>query len=269
MDVLLEPFDGGIGQRALAELLVLAVVCGPLGVWVILFGSSYAAESLAHGMLPGLVIAALAGFPLVLGGAGGLLVAAGLVTLAGRDERIGADTGVAVAVTGLFGLGGVLALAPEVPPRLEELLFGDPLGVRAGDVAVAAAVALVVAIGLLVRHRRLVLAALDPDTAESLGAVPRRQRGVVMALLAVTVAVAVQALGALLVVALLLGPAAAALGAGRRLPTVLALSVGFGAAGAVAGLELSHHLEVAAGAAVAVCLLAPFALVHVSYRLRP
>lgn len=263
MDVLLEPFDGGIGQRALVEVLVLAMVCGPLGVWVILFGSSYAAESLAHGMLPGLVIAALAGLPLVLGSAGGLLVAAALVALAGSDDRIGSDTGVAVAVTGLFGLGGLLALAPEVPPRLQELLFGDPLGVSGTDIAVAGTVAVAVAIMLVARHRRLAIAALDPVTAESLGAAPRRQGAVVLGLLAVTVAIAVQALGALLVVALLLGPAAAALGVGRRLPAVLALSACFGVVGAVGGLELSHHLELAAGASVALCLLVPFALVPV------
>ena len=89
---------------------------------------TYPAESLAHGLLPGLVLAALAGTSLLLGAAAGALAAALVIALAARDERIGADTGTAVAVTGLIGLGALLALAPDSPQRLTELLFGDPLG---------------------------------------------------------------------------------------------------------------------------------------------
>ena len=100
-----------ITRRALAEVLILALALGPLGVWVLLHRQAYAAESLSHGLLPGLVLAALAGIPLVLGAAGGALVAAGAIALAGRDERIGGDIGVAVAVSTLFGLGAMLALA--------------------------------------------------------------------------------------------------------------------------------------------------------------
>ena len=84
---LLDPFSGALMRRALAEVLLLALACGPLGVWIVLYRQSYAAESIAHAMLPGLVIAALAGAPLVLGAAGGVLAGAGAIALAGRDER--------------------------------------------------------------------------------------------------------------------------------------------------------------------------------------
>ena len=110
-------------------MLLLGLACGPLGVWVLLYRQSYAAESISHGMLPGLVAAALLGLPLLLGAAAGVAVAAGGIALAARDERLGAEVGVAVTVSALFGLGSLLALAPEVPPRLLELLFGDLLGV--------------------------------------------------------------------------------------------------------------------------------------------
>ena len=126
-----------ITRRALLEVLILALALGPLGVWVLLHRQAYAAESLSHGLLPGLVLAALAGLPLVLGAAGGALVAAGAIALAARDERIGSDIGVAVAVSTLFGLGALLALAPDAPPRLEELLFGDLLGISGADLAAA------------------------------------------------------------------------------------------------------------------------------------
>ena len=122
---LLAPFSEPLTRRALAEVLVLALACGPLGAWILLYRQSYAAESISHGMLPGLVLAALGGAPLVAGAAGGVVVAAGAIALAGRDERLGGDAGVAVAVSALFGLGALLALSPAAPPRLQELLFGD------------------------------------------------------------------------------------------------------------------------------------------------
>ena len=264
MDALLEPFRGDIGARALAEVVLLGLACGPLGVWVVLYRSSYASESLAHGMLPGLVLAALAGIPLLFGALGGAILAAGLVSLAGRDERIGTDTGVAVAVTGLFGLGALLALAPATPPRLEELLFGDLLGVTGTDLAVAAGLAAAVAILLVRAHRPLVAAGLDPDSATTLGAPPRRAALIVLVALAVTTSVAVQALGNLLVVALVLAPGAAALIAGRSLRTILPVSAALAVAAGVAGLELSHHLEIAAGAAVALCALATLPLARLA-----
>ena len=94
----------------------MGAFCGALGFWVVTERLAYGAESLAHGLLPGLVLAALAGASLLLGAAAGALGAAVLVALAARDERIGPDTGTAVAVTGLVGLGALLALWPPTRP---------------------------------------------------------------------------------------------------------------------------------------------------------
>ena len=173
LDWLLDPFSSALMQRALVEVLVLAIACGPLGVWVLLYRQSYAAESISHAMLPGLVVAALAGAPLLLGAAGGVLVAAVAIALAGRDERLGGDVGVAVAVSALFGLGALLALSPDVPPRLGELLFGDLLGVdgdrrRRRPPSWPAGSALALALG----HRRFALGVFDRAAAPSLGARP-------------------------------------------------------------------------------------------------
>ena len=137
LDFLLDPLRSGIDRRALLELALVGAFCGALGFWVVTERLAYSAESLAHGLLPGLVLAALAGAPLLLGAAGGALVAAALIAFAARDARIGPDAGTAVAVTGLVGLGALLALAPDSPQRLEELLFGDPLGVTDGDLVAA------------------------------------------------------------------------------------------------------------------------------------
>ena len=159
-----------ITRRALLEVLILALALGPLGVWVLLHRQAYAAESMSHGLLPGLVLAALAGVPLVVGAAGGAIVAAAAIALAARDERIGADLGVAVAVSTLFGLGALLALAPDAPPRLEELLFGDLLGISTADLLAAGCLALATGAALAAAHRPLALTAFDRDAAPSLGA---------------------------------------------------------------------------------------------------
>ena len=257
---LTDPFASDLMRRALLEVLILAAACGPLGVWVLLHRQSYAAESLAHGMLPGLVLAALAGAPLVLGGAGGVLVAAGAIALAGRDERLGGDAGVAVAVTGLVGAGALLALSPEVPARLGELLFGDLLGVTGGDVIEAAILAVAVVAALAVAHRRLALSVFDATAAPSLGTRPARWEAWLLVVLAVATVAGARGLGSLLVVALILAPGAAALNLAERMPAALALAAAFAAIAGVLGLLASYHWEVAAGASVALAALAVFAV---------
>ena len=220
-------------QRALAEVLILAVACGPLGVWVLLYRQSYAAESLSHAMLPGLVVASLAGASLLLGAAAGVLLAALAIALAGRDERLGGDVGVAVAIASLFGLGALLALSPDVPARLGELLFGDLLGVTTGDLLEAALLAGAVAVALALGHRRLARSAVDRAAAPARGARPAPWE-------------------------LIRAPAAAALNLVRRLPAALALAAVLAGLAGVAGLFASYHLDVAAGAAVALAAVAIF-----------
>jgi ABC-type Mn2+/Zn2+ transport system permease subunit len=260
VDLLIEPLHDWITLRALLELSILGLVCGPLGVWVVLHGQSYAAESIAHSTLPGLVLAALVAAPLGLGAAAGLAVAVGCVVLASRQEAIGPDVSVAVVVTALVGLGSLLALAPEVPVRLGELLFGDPLGVGTDDLLVSAALAVAVLAALAGSHRTLTLSGFDPQTAASLGGGGARAAALLLGLLALTILIAVQALGNLLVVAILIAPGATALrlrdGLGPALRLSAALAVGAG----IAGIYLSYWSGVAAGAAVALAAVTIFAV---------
>ena len=253
---LTDPFASPLLQRALAEVLLLSLACGPLGVWVLLYRQAYAAESISHGMLPGLVLAALAGASLVAGAAAGVLVAAAGIALVARDERLGAEIGVAVCVSALLGLGALLALAPESPPRLQELLFGDLLGVTGRDLVVAGVLVGGVALALAGGYRSLALVGFDRAAARALGARPARWEPALLGVLAVTTVAAVQGLGSLLLVALVLAPAAAALVLTRRLAAALALAAGLAALSGLAGLLLSYHLQVAAGASVALCAVA-------------
>src|SRR4051794_27422084 len=161
VDFLLDPLRSGVGRRALAEVVMLGAVCGPLGFWVLSFRLSYSAESLAHGLLPGLVAAALIGVPLLGGAAVGVAAAAALIALAARDERIGADTATAVVVSGALGPGALLALPPAAPQRLDELLFGDPLAVTNGDLAAAGGFLMLGGAALAALHRPFCAVAFD------------------------------------------------------------------------------------------------------------
>lgn len=260
LDALADPFAQGLMQRALLEVLLLAVVGGALGCWIVLAELSYGAESLAHGMFPGLVLAALAGVPLLLGGAAGILVAALAVALAGRVPAIGRDSATAVAVTTLFGLGALLALAPATPVGIQGLLFGDVLGTTSADLLAGAALVALVLLALRLAHWRLLAAGFDRGSARALGVSPPAADAVLLVLLALAVLVAVQGLGNLLVVAILVAPAAAARLLTRRLAPMMALAVALGAAAGIAGLYLSYYARIAAGASIAGLLAATYAL---------
>jgi len=265
---LADPWSDPVTRRALVEVALLGVAGGALGCWVVLYGLSYSAESLAHGMLPGLVVAALAGAPLILGGAVGIALAAAGVALAARIPAVGGDTGVAIVVTTLLGLGVLLALSPASPPGLGLLLFGDILGVTDSDLALAAGLVVLVGGVLYVLRDRLLAAGFDRAGARALGISPTRMDAVVLLLLAAASVVAVQGLGNLLVVAVLVGPAATARRLVQRLAPMVAASVAIAVGCGFAGLYVSYHARTAAGASIAAAIVLAY-LVAVAATARP
>jgi ABC-type Mn2+/Zn2+ transport system permease subunit len=250
----------GIELRAMLEVVLAGGFCGALGFWVLGERLAYGAESLSHGLLPGLVLAGLASAPLLVGAAGGAVAAAALIALAVRDPRTGPDTGTAVAVTGLVGLGALLALAPDAPQRLEELLFGDPLGATDADLVAAAMLLAGGGAALVALHRPLVATSFDAAGAAALGQRPALVRLALLAMMAAAIAVAVQGLGALLVLAVLVAPPVAV----RRHVRTPAAAMLAGAAVAglagILGIQLSSLAGTAAGASVALVLCAAAAV---------
>ncbi len=258
IDWITDPLTHGITQRALIEIAILGFVSGAVGCWVVLFGISYSAESLAHGMFPGLVGAALLGIPLLLGGAAGILLAALLIALAGRFSLDSADTDIAVVVTTLFGLGVLMALSPESPPGIQSLLFGDPLAVTFGQLLATGLLGAVILTVLWFGHDRLLATGFDGGSRGGMSA--GFARILLLVLVAATVLVGVQGLGNLLVAAILVGPAAAARLLTSRMSSMIPLSVGIAVVSGFAGLYLSYHGRIAAGAAIVACLILSFAV---------
>lgn len=264
-----DPWTGDIMRRAFAEVFLLGIAGGTIGCWIVLNELSYGAESLPHAMFPGLVIAALAGAPLLMGGSAGLLAAAVAIAIAARTPLIGRDSAIAIVVTGLFGLGVLLALSPATPQSVQSLLFGDILGVGRGDLIAAAALTVVVVLGLRLLHMRLLVVSFDRTTAAAVGVPSGPTDIALLALIAVSVLIAVQALGNLLVVALLIAPAAAARLLARRMLPMMATAAALAIVSGVAGLYVSYHLRTAAGASIALALVAVYLVAAAAARIVP
>ena len=254
------PWDQAIDRRALLEVLLLGITGGTLGCWIIYYNLSYSTESLAHALLPGLVVAALLGVPIILGGAAGLALAALTIAAAARTPAIGRDTAVAVVVTALLGLGALLALSPATPAGLGELLFGDVLGVSDVDLLLAGLLAIAVVVALALLHGRLLLVGFDRLNASALGVRPGTVDVALLLLVAAALLVAVQGLGNLLVVAVLVGPAACARALTRRMSTMMLLAAAIAILAGGAGLYLSYYARTAAGASIAGMIVAAYVL---------
>src|SRR4051812_26229391 len=258
LGALLDPWQDPINLRALVEVTLLGTTGGALGCWIVFYRLAYSAESLAHALLPGLVLAALTGIPLLLGGALGLVVAAVLVALAGRTPEGGRDTGTAGVVTRMLGLGVLLALSRAPPAGVSRLLFGDVLGVTALDLLMAGGLCVVLLGALGALHWSLAVVGFDRLNARALGRSPATVDVALAVLLAAALLVAVQGLGNLLGVAILVAPAAAARPLARRLPAMLAVAVGVAVAAGAAGLYASYYLDTAAGASIVAALVLSF-----------
>jgi len=261
IDFLTDPLGQELIRRALLEVVLISLVGGALGCWIVFYGVSYAAESLSHSMFPGLVFAALAGAPILLGGAPAIAIAALAIALVGRTPGIGRDTAVAVVVTGLFGLGALLALSAESPPGVQSLLFGDILAPSDSDLILSGLLAGIVVVALRLLHWPLLVVAFDRTSAGALGASAAVADIAVLILLAAAALVAVLGLGTLLAVAMLVGPAAIARTFTRRLPAMMlaATLIGFGSG--IAGIYISFHAGLAAGASIAGCIVVTYLLV--------
>jgi ABC-type Mn2+/Zn2+ transport system permease subunit len=265
---MLAPLQEPFMQRALAEVVLLGIAGGALGCWVVFYGLSYAAESLSHSIFPGLVIAAIAGVPLLFGAAPAIVVAALAIALTARIAGIDREAAVAVVVTTMFGLGVLLALSPQSPPGVESLLFGDVFGVTDTDLATAVGLVVLVAVALRLLHGRLLIAGFDRGTARSLGISPAIADAALLVLLAAGIVVAVQGLGNLLVVAVFVGPAAAARRLSDRMLPMMALAAVFAVVAGVGGLYLSYYEGTAGGASVALAIVAVYLLSIPAGRLR-
>ncbi|WP_416565950.1 zinc ABC transporter permease AztB [Nocardia testacea] len=269
MDWLIAPFEVTFVQRALWGGLLVSGLCALAGTWVVVRGMAFLGEAMAHGMLPGVAVAALLGGNLLLGAVVSASAMAAGVSVLSRNRRLSTDTGIGLLFVGMLAIGVILiSRSRSFAVDLTGFLFGDVLATRPRDllfllVALGAALVLTV-----LGHRAFLALAFDPRTAHTLGLHPRRAQIALLALLTLAIAASFHVVGTLLVFGLLVAPPAAATYCTHRIPRIMLLAAAFGALATVAGLVISWHAGTAAGATIAATAVAIFFAVAAGARVR-
>ncbi|WP_349239795.1 anchored repeat-type ABC transporter permease subunit [Patulibacter sp. SYSU D01012] len=258
---LAEPWDHAFMVRALLVSVMSGVVCGVVGVFVVLRGMAFIGDAVAHAVFPGVAIAFVLHVDLVLGGAVAGLATALAIALVAQNRRLKEDTVIGVFFAAAFGLGiVVLSSAPGYSGSLESFLFGQILGISTRDVwtvAVAGAL-LLLATGAL--HRPLVAVTLDRETARAAGLPVMALDLALYAMVTVAIVISLQAVGNILVLALLITPAACARLLTDRLWVMTLLAPAIGAGSSLVGLYLSYGLNLAAGGLIVLVATGVFVL---------
>jgi zinc transport system permease protein len=246
--------------RAGLAALGTAATAGLLGSFVVWRRMAYFGDATAHAAILGVALALGLSVSVFAGVLGIALLMAGLIWVLGRRGHA-MDTALGVLAHGALAIGLMAAaLTPGARVNLEAWLFGDVLTVGVADLAVIWGGGALVAAVLVWRWQRLVTATVSPELAHAAGIDPARESLVLMLLLAVTVAVAIKVVGALLITALLIIPAAAARSFARTPEEMAAISVGLGGVSALAGLWLAFRLDSPVGPSIVVVAIAVFVL---------
>lgn len=262
LDWFVEPFSGSVTmQRALLVGSLAAVSCGLVGTWVVLRSMTFLGDALAHGVIPGLAIATVLGANATIGAVLSAVVMIGGITLVGRRTRLGEDTAIGLLFVGMLAIGVlVISSTSSFAGDLTAFLFGGITGVGTDDVVLAAVVAAVTSVVIVIGYRAFLTLTFNPGTARLLGLRPGITHAVLMVLVTATVVASFSTVGTLLVFALITAPAAAAVQLVKRVPWVLVTAVALAEVAVVAGLLISWHARLAAGAAMATCAVAIFVM---------
>lgn len=257
---LVDPFTFGFMQRGLAAGALVGLTCAVLSAFVVLRGMAFVGDAMAHTILPGIVFAFLRGTNLFVGA-----LVAGVATALGigwfsKEGEVREDTAIGVMFSGLFALGIFMLSRVQSYRDLTHILFGNILGVTPADLWVMGGVSLVVVVTVAAFYKELVVTSFDPGHAVAAGLSPELVRYGLLVLLALTIVSAIQTVGVVMVVALLVTPAATASLLTRRLPRIMVLGAVFAVVAALVGLYGSYYGNVASGATIVLTLTGLFVL---------
>jgi len=251
IDLLLSPLGYDFFVRALLASALVGISCAVVGSFVVLKGMSFIGDAVSHAAFPGVVIAYLLGVPIIIGGsiaAIGTALGIGALT---RRSGLRSDAVIGVLFAGMFALG--VALFSAIPNFVGDLLgflFGDVLGISVGDLAALSLLATLLIAIVALLWKELLYATFDPLGAGAAGLPVRRLDDLLLVLIAVTIVVSLQAVGIVLVVAMITTPAATAQLLVRRFDRMIGVAAVIGVTSGVIGLYASYLLDVASGASI-------------------
>jgi manganese/iron transport system permease protein len=261
IDLLLDPLGYGFMQRGLVAALIVGVVCAVMGAFVVLKGLAFIGDAVSHAAFPGLVIAYLVGIPLYVGGAIAAVSTALAIGVVSRRGSLRFDTAVGVLFAGTFALGVLLfSTIRGYVTDLFGYLLGNILAVSETDLIQIAILGAIVLVVVLVLRKELLYATFDPAGAAASGLPVTRLEYLLLAMLGVTIVVSIQAVGIILVVAMLCTPAATAQLLVIRFDRLVLVAVTIAVVSTIVGLYVSFYGNVASGAAIVLIETVLFAI---------
>jgi len=262
MDWIVEPFELAFQQRALIGGSLAAIALAVVGTWVVIRGMSFLGDALVHGVVPGIALAVLLDFNVLLGAVLAAVVMLIGISFVHRQTTFSEDTGIGLLFVGMLGLGVILiSKTDSYTGSLTTILFGDALGVTGGDIAVLAGIAVVTVVASVLLYRHFLVLAFNEQKAQLFGLNPRFAHFALLALITLGIVGSFQTVGTLLVLGLLIGPPATAALLVRRVPYMIGLAVLIGVLSVVAGLAISYHAGTAGSATMAVVPIVLFFVV--------
>jgi ABC-type Mn2+/Zn2+ transport system permease subunit len=264
---LVDPFSTNefLRQALLASVLV-ALLCAITGTYVVLRGLSFVGDALAHGVVPGIAAALLLGVSGIFGAAVSAAVMMAGISVITRKSRLSSDTAIGLLFVGMLALGVIITSRSRTfVGDITRILFGELLGVKPSDLWWQFAALVVIGIAAFVAHRPFVLMSIDDGLARTSGFSVPFFHSLMLILVGITVIASFQSVGTLLVLGMLIAPAASGALIARRVSTMMLVAAGYGVLASYTGLLASYHFDLAAGGSivfVAVMLFAITALVR-------
>jgi len=262
LDILLEPLGYAFMVRALATVVIASTVCAVLSCWLVLIGWSLMGDAVSHAVLPGVVLAYILEIPFTIGATIFGFLAVALIGLVRGTRRIKEDAAIGIVFTTQFALGLVLISVTPSQTDLNHIIFGNILGISRSDLAQVALLGACTFGVLLLKRRDFTLYAFDPTHAHAIGLNPRLLGAMLLGMLALTSVVALQAVGVILVVAMLIIPGATAYLLTDRFDRMLVLAPTISVLCAVVGIYVSYYANTAPGGMVVLTQGTAFALVY-------
>lgn len=247
LDVLLEPMGFEFMQRALLTAAATSIVCAIFSCFLVLKGWSLMGDAISHAVLPGVVLAYLAGIPLAIGAFGSGLFCAVTTGFIKEHCRVKEDSVMGIVFSGMFAAGLVLFSRVNTEQHLSHILFGNVLGVTDSEMLQTLIIAAVVTLAILFRFKDLVLFCFDPVQAKVIGLPVRFYHYALLCMLAMTIVAALQAVGVVLVVAMLITPGITAFLLCKTLPKMVMIAVTVSLSAAVSGTFISFYIDAATG----------------------
>ena len=252
MDIFITPFSSNTFMlNALLAGVLVSIACGIVGTFIVLRGLAFIGDALAHGVLPGIALALLLGFPGILGATVGALVMIGGISLITRRTRLSSDTAIGLLFVGMLALGVVIvSRSSSFSGDLVRVLFGEILGITWGALLTQMVATVVIIITVIVCARPFIMLCFSTEQAQVAGFSAGLYHNIMLALVALTVITSFQTVGTLLVFGMLLAPAGAGALIARRVQTMMMWAAGFGTLSVYFGLLISYYFNLAAGAAI-------------------